>query len=119
MGESRELTAVVERRLDERLEKPAVEAAADSSRSERLRKGVETAVEVAEMNLDKARDGLWNLRQDRATLERFEAWLGGSSERATLAVGAAMQLFEAELTSSKPDLRGRIPEMMRWLQGDW
>jgi hypothetical protein len=119
MTERRELTVAVERRLDEELIEPAIEAGAEVPRTERIRKGVETAVEVAEMNLDRAREALWDFRQDRATLERVEAQLGGSSERATLAMGAAIQLFASELSSSTPDLRGRIPELLRWLQGEW
>jgi hypothetical protein len=119
MAESREIGSVVEGRLDERLVERALEAASGGSEGERVRSGVETMVEIAEADPAAALEALWRLRYDRAALERLEACLGVSPERATLAVGAAIQLARAELASPAPNLRSRIPELMRWLEGDW
>jgi hypothetical protein len=42
-----------------------------------------------------------------------------SPERATLAIGAAIQIASAELASVAPDLRGRTDELLCWLEGAW
>jgi predicted exporter len=119
MTESRELTLVVDGRLDERLVERAFEAAAEGPRGARIRNGLEAAIDAAETDPDGAREALWTLRRDRVTLERLERCLDGDPERATLALGAAIQLAHAELASRDPDLRSRMPELLRWLEGDW
>jgi hypothetical protein len=119
MGEGREATLVVDGRLDEGLVERAFEAAGVGPLPERIRNGLEAVFDVAERDPEAALEALWTLRGDRATLERLERCLGGSAERATLAVGAAIQVATAELSSAVPDLRGRMPELLRWLEGDW
>jgi hypothetical protein len=52
-------------------------------------------------------------------LARLEQCLDVSAERATFALGAALQLALAELALAEPDLRARMPEMERWLKGGW
>jgi len=119
MVESRESAAVVEVRLDEQLVERVLEAAGEGSRGERIRDGVEAVVEIAEVDPEAVAEALWSLRRDRATLERLEACLEGSAGRATLALGAAIQLARAELASPAPDLHSRVPELLRWLEGGW
>jgi hypothetical protein len=52
-------------------------------------------------------------------MERLEAHLSLSTKRAILALGAAIQLADAELASPDPDLRSRAPELLYWLEGAW
>jgi hypothetical protein len=42
-----------------------------------------------------------------------------SPEKATLAVGAVIQLAITELASASPDLRSHKDELVRWLEGGW
>jgi hypothetical protein len=119
MSEGRELATVVDGRLDERMVERALEAAAAGPAAERIRNAVETAIEIAEAEPEAAREALSALRGDPAALKRLERGLGLAPERATLAVGAAIQLAVAELGGPAPDLRGRIDELLRWLEGDW
>jgi hypothetical protein len=119
MTEGRELAAVVDGRLDERMVERALEAAAASPSNERIRNAVETAIEIIEADPDAARDALSSLRGDPAALQRLEAGLGLSPERATLALGAAIKLAIAELNQPDPDLRQRTDELVRWLEGGW
>lgn len=120
MTESTETVLLVEGRLDEGLVERAIAAAEGEPFSEhRIRAGLEAVVACAEADPRAARAALWKLRSDHATLARLEACLGGSRERATFALGAAIQLAAAELASPTPDLRRRLPELGRWLQGDW
>jgi len=119
MTEGRELAAVVDGRLDERMVERALEAAAAGPPAERIRNAVETAIEIAEANPEEAREALSALRGDPAALRRLEAGLDLAPERATLAVGAVIQLAVAELAAPAPDLRGRTEELLRWLEGDW
>ncbi len=119
MTEGRGVTAVVEGRLDERLVERALEAAADAPPADRTRIAVETAVDIAELDPQGTREALWILRGDRSALERLERGLEMSPERATFALGAAIQLAAAELGSPAPDLRGRMPELLCWLEGAW
>jgi hypothetical protein len=95
------------------------DAAAAGSPAERIRDAVETAIDIAEDNPTGARRALWSLRSDCSALERLEEGLQMSPERATLAIGAAIQLADAELASPAPNLRGRTVEMLRWLEGAW
>src|SRR5262245_14319170 len=107
MTEGRGVSAVVDGRLDERLVERALEAAADAPPGEQVREAVETVVAVAELDPTGTRDALWSLRADRVAVERLEASLGLSPVRATLALGAAIQLARSELAAPEPDLRGR------------
>ena len=52
-------------------------------------------------------------------LAKLEGCLEGSAEQATFALGAAIQLALTELALPEPDLRALVPEMERWLRGDW
>lgn len=116
MTESREPTMVVPAHLDERIAERAFEAGAAGPYAERIRNALDAAVETAQADLAGTREALWRLRRDHATLERLERCLGGDPRRATLAVGAAIQLAHEELSSPHPDLRARVPELLRWLE---
>jgi hypothetical protein len=105
--------------LDERLVERALEAAAFAPEGERIRDAVETVVDVAELDPVGTREALWALRGDPQALQRLEACLETTPARATLALGAAIQICSAELSSLEPDLRERMPELLRWLEGDW
>jgi hypothetical protein len=120
MTEGREQGAVLEGGLDERLVKRAFEAAAAGPRAERVRNAVETALDIAEEAGPQAvHDALCELRGDPDKLQWLEAGVGMTPERATLAVGAVIQLSIVELASANPDLRSRKEELVRWLEGDW
>jgi len=119
MTESRGTTAVVEGRLDERLVERALEAAGEAAPGDRIREAVEVVVDAAELDPDGVSEALWSLRSNRDAVERLETGLGMSPVRATLALGAAIQLARGELASARPDLRGRIPELLDWLEGKW
>jgi hypothetical protein len=119
MTEGREQGAVLEGGLDERLVRRALEAAADGPRGQRVRNAVETALDIVEADPRAAREALCDLRADPAKLQQLEDGVGMSPERATLAVGAVIQLSIAELGSANPDLRSRREELVRWLEGDW
>jgi hypothetical protein len=93
--------------LDERLVKRAFEAAAAGPRADRVRNGVERALEIIETDPQAAHDALCELRGDPAKLQWLERGVGMSPERATLAVGAVIQLSIVELASDNPDLRSR------------
>jgi hypothetical protein len=119
MTEGREQGAIVAGGLDDRIVERAFEAAATGSPAERVRNAVETALEIVEADPRAAHEALSALRGDPAKLQRLEAGLGMRPERATLAVGAVIQLSIAELASANPDLRSRREELVRWLEGDW
>jgi hypothetical protein len=119
MTEGRAVSVVVEGRLDERLVERALEAAAFAPDGEQIRDAVETVVDISELDPEGTREALWSLRGDPDTLERLERCLPMTSERATLALGAAIQICSAELSSSDADLRERMPELLRWLEGAW
>jgi hypothetical protein len=119
MTEGREPGVLLEGDLDERLLERAFEAAAASPPAERVRSAVETAIEIVETDPRGAQEALSALRGDPGKLQRLERGLSMSPERATLAVGAAVQLAIAELGSGKPDLRARTEELVRWLEGNW
>ena len=76
-------------------------------------------IAVAETDPAAARSALRELRTDHVRLSRLEAWLGGDPDRATFGLGAAIQLADAELASPVPDLHSLVPELLRWLEGDW
>lgn len=119
MTEGRAVSAVVDGRLDERLVERAFEAAASAPEGEQIRDAVETVVDIAELDPEGTRAALWSLRGDLEALERLEACLPMSPERATLALGGAIQICSAELAAGDPDLRARTPELLRWLEGAW
>jgi hypothetical protein len=103
MDKGTEPTAVLDGRLDEGLAERVFAAAA----------------ELAELDPEAVRQALWSLQGDPSALRRLEAGLSLPPERATLALGAAIQLARAELSSAGPDLHGCLPEVRRWLEGRW
>jgi hypothetical protein len=117
--EGRELAAVLDGRLDERLVDRVLEAATEAPEGDEIHDAVVRVVEIAEMDPDGTREALWALRGDAGALAGLEAGLGLSPSRATLALGGAIQLASTELASVEPDLRSRMPELMRWLNGAW
>lgn len=119
MTEHRGVVLVVDGRLDERLVEQAFEAAADGSYDQRILNALEAAIDAAEADPERAREALWTLREDEETVDRLVQCMDYSPERATLALGAAFQIAHAELASAKPDLRSRVPELLRWLEGNW
>lgn len=119
MIEGRELTAVLDGRLDDRLVDEVVEAATDAIEGDEVHDAVLRVVEISERDPEGTREALWALRGDAGALERLELCLGMDPGRATLALGGAIQLASSELAAVEPDLRGRMPEMMRWLEGTW
>ncbi|HWP33492.1 MAG TPA: hypothetical protein VNL97_07060 [Solirubrobacterales bacterium] len=119
MEEGRELATVLDYRLDGRLVERVLAATEDAPPGDRLRAGVEAVVELAELDPEGTSEALAALRLDAATLQGLEGGLSLLPERATLALGAAIQLARAELCSADPDLRSRVPELLRWLEGTW
>lgn len=117
--DAREVGAVLDGRLDQRLADRVLEAAVDAAPGERVREAVAQVVEIAEVDPEGTREALWALRGNADALDRLEAGLELSPSRATLALGAAIQLASAELASTAPDLAGREPELLRWLEGSW
>jgi hypothetical protein len=97
----------------------ALRDAAGARPALQVRDAVEKAIDVAETDPAGAREALWSLRGDRVTMERLEAHLSLSTKRAIFALGAAIQLADAELASPDPDLRSRAPELLCWLEGGW
>jgi len=118
MAEDRGVALLVDGRLDERLVEQAFEAAEDGSYDLRVRNALEAAIEAAETDPEHALEALWTLRHDEETVERLVQCMNCSPEWATLALGAAFQIAHAELASPHPDLRSRIPELLRWLESD-
>lgn len=119
MREGTRSALLVEGRLDEEIVERATSAAREAPLDERVIAGLEAVVAIAETDPVAARSTLSRLRGDHAMLARLEGCLETSSGRATLAVGAALQIALAELALPEPDLRARMPEMERWLEGSW
>ena len=119
MTEGRELAAVLDGRFDDQMISQAIQAAADTPAADGVQGAFMKIVEMSERDPGEAREALWALRGDAGTLEGLEHGLGLSPSRATLALGGAIQLASTELASAEPDLRGRVPELMRWLEGSW
>ncbi len=117
MAEDRGVALLVDGRLDERLVEQAFDAAEDGPYELRIRNALEAAIEAAEADPDRAREALWTLRHDEATVERLVRCMDCSPEWATLALGAAFQIAHSELAGPDPDLRSRVPEMLKWLEG--
>jgi hypothetical protein len=117
--EGRELAAVLDGRLNDRLVGRVVEAATDAPAGDGVHDAVLRVVEISEEDPAATREALWALRGDVDALEGLEQGLPLSPPRATMALGGAIQLASSELASTEPDLRSRMPELMRWLEGDW
>lgn len=119
MREGTRTALLAEGQLNEGIVKRASAAAEEAPPEHRVRVGLEALIEVAETDPAAARSALRELRADHLRLGRLEAWLGGDPDRATFGLGAAIQLADAELSSPEPDLEGLMPELLRWLEGDW
>jgi hypothetical protein len=120
MREGTRTALLVEGRVHEGFVKRAIAAAEEAPPTDRVKAGLEAAIEFAETDPAAARAALSELRSDHATLRKLEACLSDSEEReATLALGAAIQAALSELDSPEPDLRGRAPELRRWLERGW
>lgn len=117
--EGRERAAVLDVDLDERLVARVLDAVTEAPVAERVHDTVARVVEIAERDPDGTREALWILRGQTDALAALENGLGLSPGRATLALGGAIQLASAELASPDPDLRSRMPELVRWLEGAW
>jgi len=105
--------------VDEGIVKQVIAATEEASPDNRIRAGLEAAIEVAETDPVAARSALLELRADHRRLAQLEVWLGGSPDRATFGLGAAIQLLDTELSSQVPDLQSLVPELLRWLEGGW
>jgi hypothetical protein len=119
MREGTKTALLAEGHVEEGIVKRAIAAAAQVSPEDRVRTGLEAVVDFAETDPVAARAALVALRGDHRALARLEACLRGSAERATLALGAAIQVALTELALPAPDLRRRLPELERWLEGAW
>lgn len=119
MSEVTKSVLPVEGRLDERIARRAIAAAREAPPEDRVRAGLEASIEMAETDPAAARSALHELRSDHRRLSRLEAWLGGDPDRTTFGLGAAIQLIDAELASPDPDLADLMPELLRWLEGEW
>lgn len=119
MREGTRTALLAEGRLDEEIIKRAIAAAEEAPPEDRVKAGLEAVVAVAETDPAAARSALLELRADHERLDRLEAWLGGSPQRATFGLGAAMRLADAELGEPVPDLQSLVPELLHWLEGSW
>jgi len=119
MRESTRTTLLEKEGLDEGCVKRALAAAEEAPPERRVRAGLEALVAVAESDPAAARSALRVLRGDHRRRAEIEAWLGDDPDRATFALGAALQLAEAELAEPAPDFERMVPELLHWLEGDW
>jgi hypothetical protein len=119
MREGTRTALLVEGQLDEGFVKRAIAAAEEAPPEHRVRAGLEALIEVAETDPAAARSALREFRSDHVRMSQLEAWLGGDPDRTTFGLGAAIQLVDTELASSVPDLDGIVPQLLRWLEGDW
>jgi hypothetical protein len=119
MSEGTKTVSPVKGRLDEQIARRALAATEEAPPEDRVRAGLEAMIELAETDPVAARSALHELRADHLRLRRLEAWLGGNPDRTTFGLGAAIQLVDAELASATPDISEHIPELLRWLEGDW
>jgi hypothetical protein len=110
---------LAEGQIGEEIVKRATAAAEEAAPGERVRAALQTAIEMAETDPAAARSALLDLRADHARLVRLETWLGGDPDRTTFGLGAAIQLAETELSSPVPDLDSLMPDLLRWLEGEW
>jgi hypothetical protein len=119
MREGTRTALLAEGRLDEEIVKRATAAAEDAAPAQRVRAGLQAAIEVAETDPVAARSALQELRADHVRLAEIEVWLGGDPDRTTFGLGAAIQLADTELSSPVPDLEGLMPDLLYWLEGEW
>jgi hypothetical protein len=119
MREGTRTALLVEGRLDEAFVKRATAAVEEASPEQRVRAGLVALIEVAETDPAAARSALHEFRTDHLRLSRLESWLGGDPTRTTFGLGAAIQLVDAELASDPPDLEALLPDLLRWLKGEW
>jgi len=119
MREGTRTALLAEGRPDEGIVKRVLTAVEEAAPEDRIRTGLAAVIAFAETDPAAARSALSELRGDHVALDRLEGCLGGSAERTTLALGAAIQVAIAELDMPSPDLRARLPEMQRWLEADW
>ena len=117
--EGREPGAVLDRAVDERFVERVAEAAADAPEGDEVHEAISRLIDLAEQDPDGTREALWALRGNTSALEGLENGLRLAPDRATMALGGAIQLASTELASDDPDLRGRMPELVRWLEGGW
>jgi hypothetical protein len=117
--EGRELAAVLDGQFNDQIASQVVQVATDAPAGDEVQEALMRIVDIADHDPDGARKALWVLRGDAGALEGLEHGLGLSPSRATLALGGAIQLASTELASAKPNLRNRVPELMRWLEGSW
>lgn len=119
MREGTKTVPLVEGRLDELVVERATAAAQAAPPEDRVRAGLEVAIEMAETDPAAARSALRELRADHLRLGKLEAWLAGDPDRTTFGLGAAIQLADTELAEPEPDLEELAPELLRWLEGEW
>ena len=120
MREGTRTALLAEGQLDEEIVKRATAAAKDAPPAERVRAGLQAAIDVAETDPVAARSALLDLRSDHERLAALEAWLGDEDvDRVTFGLGAAIQIAETELSSAAPDLDELLPELLGWLEGGW
>ena len=119
MREGTRTALPTEGQLDEGFVKRVIAAVEGATPANRVRAGLEAAIEIAETDPAAARSALLELRGDQARLSRLEIWLGGDPHRATFGLGAAIQLASVELSAAQPDLCALLPELLHWLEGDW
>jgi hypothetical protein len=119
MREGTRTVLLEEGREEEAFVKRATAAAKEAGPANRVRAGLTALIDAAEADPAAARSALVELRGDHFRLARIEAWLGGDPDRATFGLGAAIQLAETELSSPDPDLDRLVPELLRWLEGNW
>lgn len=119
MREGTKTALLVEGPRDEKIVQRAIAAAEEAPLGEQVRAGLEAVIAIAETDPAAVRSALAALRADHRVLAQLERCLGGSAKRATFGLGGAIQLALSELSSPKPDLRERRPELARWLEGGW
>lgn len=119
MSEGTRAALLVDESFAEGVVKWVIAATEEASPDNRIRVGLEAAIEAAETDLTAARLALLELRADHGRLARLEVWLGGSPDRATFGLGAAIQVIKTELSAEEPDLQSLAPALLRWLEGDW
>lgn len=108
-----------EGRPDDGFVERVIAASEQAPPEDRVSTGLEAAISFAETDPATARAALSELRGNPAALRRLESCLECGEDEATLTIGAVIQATLAELDGAEPDLRGRQPELRRWLEGDW
>ena len=117
MREGTRTAPLVEGQVDEAIAGRVIAAVEEAPVEGRVAAGLEAVIDLAETDPASTRLALRDLRADHRSLERLEAGLDGDSDRATLRLGAAIQVALSELASPNPDLRGRRTELTGWLEG--